>query len=35
MEMKRGILSHVNEKLPHKVSSGSTSGTEVYQVIPG
>jgi S-adenosylmethionine decarboxylase len=35
MEIKRGILSRENEKLPHKVSSGSTSNTEVYQVIPG
>jgi S-adenosylmethionine decarboxylase len=35
MEMKRGILSHENEKLPHKVSSGSTSNTKVYQVMPG
>lgn len=25
MEMKRGILSHENEKLPHKVSSSSLS----------
>jgi S-adenosylmethionine decarboxylase len=35
MEIKRGILSSENEKLPHKVSSGSTSNTEVYQVMPG
>jgi len=33
VEMKRGILSHENEKLPHKVSSGSPPDTEVYQVI--
>jgi S-adenosylmethionine decarboxylase len=35
MEIKRGIVSHENENLPHKVSSGSTSNTEVYQVMPG
>ena len=38
VEMKRGILSHENEKLPHKVSSASTSNTdntEIYQTIPG
>jgi S-adenosylmethionine decarboxylase len=34
VEMKRGILSHKNEKLPHKVctaSEGSYRNTEVYQ----
>jgi S-adenosylmethionine decarboxylase len=34
VEMKRGILSHKNEKLPHKVcaaSDGSYRNTEVYQ----
>lgn len=31
VEMKRGLLSHINEKLPHKVSLGSTSYTEMYQ----
>jgi len=35
VEMKRGILSHKNVKLPHKVSSDSTSNTEVYQAMPG
>jgi S-adenosylmethionine decarboxylase len=35
MEIKRGILSNENEKLPHKVSSGSTSNAEVYHVMPG
>jgi S-adenosylmethionine decarboxylase len=35
VEMKRGILSHENVKLPHKVSSESTSNTELYQAIPG
>ena len=33
VEIKRGILSHKNEKLPHKVPSGSPPDTEVYQVI--
>jgi S-adenosylmethionine decarboxylase len=34
VEMKRGILSHKNEKLPHKVhaaSDGSYRSAEVYQ----
>ena len=34
VEMKRGILSHKNEKLPHKVhaeSDGSYRNIEVYQ----
>jgi len=34
VEMKRGILSHKNEKLPHKVhaaSNGSYRDIEVYQ----
>ena len=34
VEMKRGILSHKNEKLPHKIciaSDGSYRNTEVYQ----
>ena len=31
MEMKRGILSHINKKLPHKVTSDSTSIVEIYQ----
>jgi len=35
VEMKRGILSHENVQLPHKVSSDSTSNTEVYQAMPG
>jgi len=35
VEMKRGILSHKNEKLPHKVSSSSTSDTELYQIVNG
>lgn len=35
VEMKRGILSHENVKLPHKVSSESASNTEFYQAIPG
>ena len=34
VEMK-GILSHENEKLPHKVSSSSTSDTELYQTVNG
>lgn len=33
VEMKRGILSHENEKLPHKVSSSSSSGAKCYQTI--
>ena len=33
MEMKRGILSHENKKLPHKVSSVSTADTEYYETI--
>ena len=35
VEMKRVILSHENEKLPHKVSSSSTSDTELYQIVNG
>ncbi len=35
VEMKRGIFSHENVKLPHKVSSESTSNTEFYQAMPG
>jgi S-adenosylmethionine decarboxylase len=35
VEMKRGILSHENEKLPHKVSSSSTGNTELYQIVNG
>jgi len=35
VEVKRGILSHENEKLPHKVSSSSTSDTELYQIVNG
>ncbi|HYA12311.1 MAG TPA: adenosylmethionine decarboxylase [Thermodesulfovibrionales bacterium] len=34
VEMKRGLLSHKNEKLPHKVlsaSNGSYRNTELYQ----
>jgi len=31
VEMKRGILSHTNEKLPHKVMSASGSDTELLQ----
>lgn len=30
VEMKRGLLSHKNEKLPHKVSLDSTSFAEEY-----
>jgi len=33
VEMKRGILSHENEKLPHKVSSSSTSDADLYQTV--
>lgn len=33
VEMKRGILSHKNEKLPHKVSSCDPSDTKFYQTI--
>lgn len=33
VEMKRGLLSHKNEKLPHKVSSGSTSLAEAYHIV--
>ena len=35
VEMKRGILSHRNEKLPHKVSSSCTGNTELYQTVNG
>lgn len=35
VEMKRGILSHENVKLPHKVSSDSNSNTGVYQAMTG
>ena len=31
IEMKRGILSHKNEKLPHKVSSGSAAVPGLYE----
>lgn len=33
VEMKRGLLSHKNEKLPHKVSLGSTSLAEAYHIV--
>jgi len=33
VEMKRGILSHKNEKLPHKVTLRSTSFSEEFQVM--
>ena len=33
IEIKRGLLSHQNEKLPHKVSLGSASFTEEYHTI--
>lgn len=33
VEIKRGILSHENKKLPHKVSSVSTADTEYYETI--
>jgi len=33
VEMKRGILSHENEKLPHKVSSGCAPDAKFYQTI--
>lgn len=33
VEMKRGLLSHKNKKLPHKVSAASTSETEFYQAM--
>ncbi len=33
VEMKRGILSHRNEKLPHKVCSSSTYKPELLQTI--
>jgi S-adenosylmethionine decarboxylase len=33
VEMKRGILSHTNEKLPHKVSAINPSDTEFYETI--
>lgn len=33
VEMKRGILSHGNEKLPHKVSSGSAPDSKFYQPV--
>ncbi|OGW37618.1 MAG: S-adenosylmethionine decarboxylase proenzyme [Nitrospirae bacterium RBG_13_39_12] len=35
VEMKRGILSHKNKKLPHKVSSGSISKNGAFQAISG
>jgi S-adenosylmethionine decarboxylase len=34
VEMKRGILSHENEKLPHKVSSASPPDS-VFQTVTG
>ena len=33
VEMKRGILSHENEKLPHKVTSSSVCNPEIYQTV--
>jgi len=33
VEMKRGILSHENEKLPHKVTSSSDCTPEIYQTV--
>lgn len=33
VEMKRGILSHENKKLPHKVSQASDSDSELYETI--
>ena len=33
VEMKRGILSHENEKLPHKVTSSSDCNPEIYQTV--
>jgi len=33
VEMKRGILSHANEKLPHKVTSSSACNPELYHQI--
>jgi S-adenosylmethionine decarboxylase len=33
VEMKRGIISHKNEKLPHKVTLGSTSFSEEYHMM--
>ena len=33
VEMKRGLLSHKNEKLPHKVTLGSTTFPEEYHAI--
>lgn len=33
VEMKRGILSHENKKLPHKVSSDDPSDMQFYQTI--
>ena len=33
VEMKRGILSHENRKLPHKVSSMPASDENIYQTV--
>jgi S-adenosylmethionine decarboxylase len=33
VEIKRGILSHENKRLPHKVSSCDPSNTQLYQTI--
>jgi S-adenosylmethionine decarboxylase len=35
VEMKRGILSHENVKLPHKVPSSATPNHEVLQTVNG
>jgi S-adenosylmethionine decarboxylase len=33
VELKRGILSHENERLPHKVSSASPPNTDVFHAV--
>jgi S-adenosylmethionine decarboxylase len=33
VEIKRGILSHENKRLPHKVTSCDPSDTQLYQTI--
>ena len=35
VEMKRGLLSHENEKLPHKISNGCVAHRPAYHTVTG